>query len=408
VYNIKISIKNRMKRKILIAAFITFFPLLTLSCSREQVKPLNVKRNFSGSMWIVRNSIATPGQIDNLLDMIEDSDIRNLFVQVRGRGDAYYYSKIEPHGFDVKNEFDPLSYLVRKTRNTDIRIHAWVNVSFVMNAKDYPGDPEHILSKHPDWITCDHEGRPMTEYSEKELTDNLLEGYFVDPALPEVKQHIYSVIRDILTLYDIDGIHLDYVRYPYSGYNTYYKRYMSDFGYNPAARKIFRKKYGIDPLKINRKRESRAKSAFDRFRTEQVTEIVRGIQTIVKQKDKSIIMSTASMPRYDYGRKVYFQDWPFWLNKGYIDLACVMSYTDNIGTYNSYIDYAKATGSIERIIMGVMVKEQTGINIIMDEVSAAYNSGARGYILFSFEHTAKNIDGISRVIDYSRYVFKLN
>lgn len=396
-----------MKRKISATAFILFFPLLLLSCSREQVRPLNVKRNFSGSIWIVRNSIATPALIDDLLETVGDSDIRNLFVQVRGRGDAYYNSSIEPRGFDVKNGFDPLSYIIMKTRNTDIRIHAWVNISFVMNAKDYPGDPEHILALHPDWITCDHTGRPMTDYSDKELGENLLEGYFVDPALPGVKQHIYSIIRDIINVYDIDGIHLDYVRYPYSGYNTYYKRYMSDFGYNPVARKIFKKKYGVDPLKINRKKQSRAKDAFDRFRTEQVTEIVRNVKTIVKQKDKSIIMSAASMPRYDYGRKVYFQDWPQWLNKGYIDLACVMSYTDSIETYNSYINYAQATGNIDKIFMGVMVKDGTGINIIMDEVSAAYNSGARGYILFSFNHNEKYIDNISRVIDYSRYVFKL-
>lgn len=396
-----------MKRKISTVALIPLFTLLMLSCSREQVKPINVKRNFSGSLWIVRNSIATPAQIDRLLEMIEGSDMRNLFVQVRGRGDAYYRSAIEPIGFDVKKGFDPLEYLIRKTRDTDIRIHAWVNVSFVMNAKDYPGDPEHILSKHPDWITCDYEGRPMTEYSENELTENLLEGYFVDPAVPEVKQHIYSVIRDILSSYDVDGIHLDYVRYPYSGYNTYYKKYLSDFGYSPAARKIFRKKYGIDPVRINRKKESRAKNAFDQFRREQVTEIVRVTHDIVKQKDKSIIMSAASMPRYDWGRKVYFQDWPMWLSKGYLDLACVMSYTDSMETYNSYLDYAKSTGSIERIFMGVMVKENTGISTIMDELSAAYNSGARGYILFSFEHDEKNIEDISRVIDYKRYVFKL-
>ncbi len=118
-------------------------------------------------------------------------------------------------------------------------------------------------------------------------------------------------------------------------------------------------------------------------------------------------MSAASMPRYDYGKKVYFQDWPQWLNKGYIDLACVMSYTDSMETYKSYINYAQATGNIEKIFMGVMVKEGTGINIIMDEVTAAYNSGARGYILFSFNHNEKYIDNISRVIDYSRYVFKL-
>ena len=395
-----------MKRKIS-AALLLLMPIITLSCSREQVKPLNVKRNFSGSLWVVRNSIATPRQIDDLLDMIEESDIKNLFVQVRGRGDSYYNSSLEPRGFDVKKGFDPLNYLVQKTRNTDIRIHAWVNVSFVINAKDYPGDPEHLLTKHPDWITCDYKGRPMTEYDEKELAANLLEGYFVDPALPEVKQHIYSVIRDILAAYHIDGIHLDYVRYPYSGYNGYYKRFLSDFGYNPAARKIFKKKYGVDPLKINRKKNSKAKKAFDSFRTQQITEIVRQVNRIVKAKDRSITMSVASMPRYDYGKKVYFQDWPLWLQKGYIDLACIMSYTDNIDVYRNYIDYAASTGSIEKIFMGVMVKKKTGLGIIMNEISAAYNSGARGYILFSFEHDEDNIENISHVIDYSRYVFKL-
>ncbi|NLV67265.1 MAG: family 10 glycosylhydrolase [Spirochaetes bacterium] len=388
-------------------AIIALFPLLILSCSREQVKPLNVKRNFSGSLWIVRNSIATPDRIDDLLDMIEDSDIKNLFVQVRGRGDAYYNSALEPAGFDVKKGFDPLKYLISRTRKTDIRIHAWVNVAFVMNAGDYPGDPEHILTRHPEWITCDYRGRPMTDYSEKELAENLVEGYFVDPALPEVKQHIYSVIKDILQAYDIDGIHLDYVRYPYSGYNSYYKRYLSDFGYSPGARKIFRKKYGIDPVRINRKKESKARAAFDRFRREQITEIVRHINAIVKQKDKSLIMSAASMPRHDYGKKVYFQDWPMWLSQGYIDLACVMSYTDNMDTYNSYLEYANITGQMEKIFMGVMVKENTGLKTVMAEISAAYDYGARGYVLFSFEHDDKYINGVSRVIDYSRYVFKL-
>ncbi|HQO40763.1 MAG TPA: hypothetical protein PK986_09860, partial [Spirochaetota bacterium] len=144
-----------------------------------------------------------------------------------------------------------------------------------------------------------------------------------------------------------------------------------------------------------------------RFRREQITEIVRHINAIVKQKDKSLIMSAASMPRHDYGKKVYFQDWPMWLSQGYIDLACVMSYTDNMDTYNSYLEYANITGQMEKIFMGVMVKENTGLKTVMAEISAAYDYGARGYVLFSFEHDDKYINGVSRVIDYSRYVFKL-
>lgn len=396
-----------MKRNPLIITIISAL-LLVSSCSRENIQPLNVKRNFSGSLWIVRNSISTPGKIDDLIDIIRDSDIKNIFVQVRGRGDAYYNSSIEPRGFDVKEDFDPLEYLIKKTRNTDIRIHAWVNISFVMNAKDYPGPANHVLTKHPEWVTCDYTGRPMTEYTQKELEDNLLEGFFLDPAIPEVKQYCYDIIRDIISKYDIDGVHLDYIRYPYSGYNTHYKKFMSEFGYNPASRKIFKKKYGFDPLSINREKESKAKILFDRFRTDQVTEIVRNIHYIVKQKNNSLTVSAAVMPRYDYGKKAYFQDWPLWLNRGYIDLACVMSYTENPATYAEYIDYAVKTGSRDRIFMGVMIRKKTSVKTIMDEITAAYNSGARGYILFSFDHNEDYIDRISRVIEYSRYVQMLN
>ncbi len=393
--------KNRSIAVIIVLIFIA------VSCSREQIKPLNVKRNFSGSLWIVRNAIATEDKVDDLLEMIEGSDVKNLFVQVRGRGDAYYNSGIEPKGFDVEKDFDPLSYIISRTRNTDIRIHAWVNVSFVMNAADYPGNPEHILRKHPEWVTYDYKGRPMTDYSVKELEENLAEGFFLDPAIPGVKQYTCSVIQDILDHYDVDGIHLDYIRYPYSGYNTYHKKLMSDFGYNPIAREIFAKKYGFDPITIDREKDSKNKQLFDQFRSDQLTEIVSSIHRIVKQKDPSITVSAAVMPRYDIGRKVYFQDWTSWLDMGYLDLVCVMSYTGSSKTYAEYLDYAVKTGNINRIFMGIMVKEKTSMDTIAEQVKASYNAGMRGYILFSFEHNGDYIERISKIIEYNRYVFML-
>lgn len=396
-----------MKRNVLIVAAVIMIFLCLFSCTMEQVKPLSVKRNFTGSMWIVRNSISTPERIDQLLDMVKGSDIKNLFVQVRGRGDAYYNSGIEPKGPDVPAGFDPLDYLVSRTRNTDIRIHAWINISFVMNAKDYPGSPEHILSRHPEWATCDFHGRPITDYSEKELETNLLEGYFLDPAIPEVKQYYCDIIKDIISGYDIDGIHLDYIRYPYSGYYQPLKRFMSEFGYNPVSRRIFKKKYGYDPFIIDRENETKAKVQFNRFRTEQITSIVKKISLIVKQKNKSIIVSAAVSPRPEISANAYFQDWPLWLKKRYIDLACIMSYTDNPETYTGYIESAVKVAEREKLFMGIMVREGTGIKTIMDEITSAYKAGTRGYILFSFNHNKKYINQISGIIDYSRYDYML-
>ncbi len=385
---------------------IIFICLIQFSCSREYIKPISVKRNFSGALWIVRHNISTPEKIDKLIDLVKDTNIKNIFVQVRGRGDSYYNSEFEPQAFDVPAGFDPLKYLIEKIGKSDIKIHAWVNVSFVLNAGSSHREAKHILSRHPEWITYDYSGRAMTEYSRRELSRNLIEGFFLDPAIPEVKDYIVSIVNDILSKYPVDGVHLDFIRYPYSGYNSYAKKYFSDFGYNPIARKIFKKEYGMDPLYINRFKDSPEKELFDQFRRDQITEIVKRINKAVKAKDNNIILSAAVMPRYDWSRKVYFQDWPLWLDENYIDLACVMSYSSSIAGFKSYVDYANGTNHKEKIFMGISVNKKTGLRKTLAQIDLSYKNGMRGFSIFSFDHDKDFIEKLSELIDYNRIAYK--
>lgn len=98
-------------KKLHIAVITAILFTMISSCSKEQLKSIKVKRNFAGALWVVRHNIATSGQIDDLLKTAKQSGIKNIFVQVRGRGDAYYTSSIEPSAFDVPESFDPLNYL---------------------------------------------------------------------------------------------------------------------------------------------------------------------------------------------------------------------------------------------------------------------------------------------------------
>ncbi len=396
-------------KKILITLITALLFMMITSCSREQLKSINVKRNFAGSLWVVRHNIATSGQIDELLKTAKRTGIKNLFVQVRGRGDAYYSSSIEPTAFDVPAGFDPLQYIIKKTRGTDIRIHAWINVSFVLNPENYPPDAAHILAKHPEWVTYDYKGRPMTDYSKAEIKENLLEGYCLDPAIPEVKEFTRIIVKDIITRYQVDGVHLDFIRYPYSGFNSYYNRYLSDFGYNPIARKIFKAEHGIDPIKIDRFKDSREKRLFDSFRVEQINDIVEIIHTTVKEQNRYLVTSAAVMPRHDWGKRVYFQDWPSWLEKNIIDIVCVMSYTENMNTFNKFISSALETKMKHRILMGIRIDhDKTPPSIARDQIEAVYDNDFRGFIIFSFEHDRRYLHNISEALRYDRYVYKLD
>jgi len=394
------QIKKRTSLKILPVILLAG---ILFSCGREYIKTIKVTRNFTGALWVVRNEIATSQKIDELFEMIEDTDIKHLFVQVRGRGDAYYSSEIEPKAHDVPDGFDPLAYILEKSKKLNIKIHAWVNVSFVLDPGKYPPAENHILAKNPHWLTFDYTGRSLLEYTPKEMKTNLVEGYFLDPAIPEVKSYTISIIRDIISRYDVDGVHLDFIRYPYSGYNEYYKKHLSDFGYNPVAREIFKEKHGIDPIDIDRISQNPEKELFDQFRRDQITEIVQLAKE--ETQKKNITLSAAVMPRYDYGRKVYFQDWPLWLEKGYLDLACVMSYTQSIETYHKYTEYAKVTGFSDKIFMGVMVNEKMPYEKIHRQIHSAYLSGMRGFILFSFKHDREKLRTLAENIKYSNKNF---
>ncbi|MCL2154798.1 MAG: family 10 glycosylhydrolase [Leptospirales bacterium] len=389
-------------KKIIIFAIIFITVSINISFSQEQTNPTPINRNFSGALWIVRHNISTPEKIDKLLDVIKDTDIKNLFVQVRGRGDSYYDSKYEPLAFDVAESFDPLKYLIEKTHKSDIKIHAWVNVSFVLNAEDYPPNKKHVLSKHPKWVTYDSKGKPMTTYSSKELDKNLAEGYFIDPGIPAAKTYFYNIIKDIIAKYPVNGIHLDYIRYPYSGYSSHYKKNLSDFGYNPIALKIFKKKYGFDPLKPNKTskiKKARQKELFDKFRMDQITEIVKNVNKIVKSKNEDIILSAAVMPRHDRAKEVYFQDWPLWMEKNYIDIACVMSYSDNMKDFDEFINYANDKRFKDRIKMGIgVIKQNSDINITAEQIKKAYDNEIMGYSIFSFDHDKNFIQKLSELI----------
>lgn len=401
--------KNISKNAVLyIISLFTLLPLL-LSCGREQLKSINVKRNFTGALWVVRHNISDKRSIDYLLKTAEKTGVKNLFIQIRGRGDAYYSSTIEPAATDVTPGFDPLAYIIKKTRGTDIRIHAWVNISFVLDPENYPPESKHVLSRHPEWITYDYKGRPMTDYSAAELKENLLEGYCLDPAIPEVREYTSLIIRDIITRYQVDGIHLDFIRYPYSGYNSYYNKYLSDFGYNPIARKIFKKKYGIDPIKINRYKESAYRRLFDKFRVDQISNIVGLIHKTVKEHNPYLLLSAAVMPRHDWGKRVYFQDWPTWLEKGIIDIACVMSYTTNKETYSDFIDYASETGKKQKILMGVRIDhEKTPGLTAIEQIEAAYSHGFKGFIIFSFKHDRNYLNRIFNSLEYERNIYRFS
>ena len=238
-----------------------------------------------------------------------------IFAEIRRRGDSYYLKSIEPPAEDpaYSPSFDALAYLIERAHTRGIEVHAWFPVNQLWTPPDPPKNPEHAFNKHGPGASGDDMW--MSINSAGKISGS------VDPAHPAVFRYLLDVILEPAKNYDLDGLHLDYIRYNEDGIH----------GYNPTALERFRRLYGrtgvpdaLDP-------------DFSQFRRDQVTALVRQVYLRAYAIRPSIKISAAVItwgngPRSDeeflssdaYSR--VFQDWRGWLEEGILDIAIPMNY----------------------------------------------------------------------------------
>lgn len=169
-------------------------------------------------IWVTRWSYDEPNAVRAIFADVERGGFNTVFFQVRGNFDAYYSSSVEPWAKGLTGSlggdpgWDPLAVAVEEARARGLKIHAYINVFPFWTGTTPPdsiGTP-HALEAHPDWLVADTTGAPMA------LNSSYV---FASPGNPEVRAHIAAVAADIAANYDVDGVHLDYIRYPGSAYS---------------------------------------------------------------------------------------------------------------------------------------------------------------------------------------------
>lgn len=139
------------------------------------------------------------------LNYLQACGINAIIFQVRPEADAFYKSDIEPwsrfftgeQGVAPAGEFDPMAFLIQECHKRNMEFHAWLNPYRASTAGNTRFADSHIYHKHPEWFVT---------YNKQIL---------FDPGLPESRQFICRVVRDIVGRYDVDAIHMDDYFYPY-------------------------------------------------------------------------------------------------------------------------------------------------------------------------------------------------
>lgn len=321
--------------------------------------------------WVVRDGLTSAESIDELVDRASEAGANGLIVQVVGRAEAYYYSSILPEA-SFQEGLDPLAYLLARARPRGMEVHAWINAFLVWSAPEPPSDSTHVWHAHPDWFMTDRFGRSTRDYSRLECEDYGLVGATLSPAVPEVRAFLADIAVEIATGYDVDGIHLDYIRYP-----------NPSFGFESPSSGAFFFRTGETSQDIFRYGSATEETSrlWSEWRVQQVETTVETIRSALRSVSPQTLLSCAVMADPFEATTHYSCDWRSWLRSGLVDFVCTMAYTTN--TQKAKELAALGAGVCpERVIHGIGVYNQPVASALIGaEESLARGSG--GVCIFS-------------------------
>lgn len=234
-----------------------------------------------------------------ILDSLQAIHINTILLQTRIRGDVIYPSTIEPfapvfsgqHG--VAPDYDPLAFAIEECHRRGMQLHAWIVTIPLGDAAYVKGHGRQSLPTKRHYQCTRFKGT-----------------WYMEPSHPGTAQHLCTLIDEIVTRYDIDGIHFDYIRYP-EGNQSY-----PDGGtYNKT------KRWG---------------QSKDEWRRANITALMRTLYAKVKSIKPWVCVSAATLGKHadvsrysSYGWNAYhtvYQEAQEWMRQGIVDALFPMLY----------------------------------------------------------------------------------
>lgn len=316
------------------------------------------------------------------LDMLKEANFNTVLFQTRLRGDVIYPSIYETFAESLAGKtgrnpgYDPLKFAIEECHKRGMEIHAWMVCIPAGNDRQVKLlGKQSVVKKKP--TMCIHFKR----------------AWYLDPGNPETAKYLAAIAKEITMNYDIDGIHLDYIRYPENAENF------------PDG-KTFRK-YGKG-------------KTISQWRRDNITSIVREIYNDVKLIKPWVKVSSSPVGKYDDTRRysskgwnaynAVYQDAKLWLKTGIHDAIFPMMYFRDNHFYPFALDWEENKhGRFVVPGLGIYFLKQKAhewdINEIMRQIYFTRRNGLDGQAFFRNEFLMKNTCGLTDSLKCRFYTY---
>ena len=313
--------------------------------------------------------------LTEIFETLQKKHFNTVFFQVRSRGNTFYKSRYEPWAAELTGAlggdpgWDPLDFAIDEAHKRGMEIHAWFNVAKVYNSgQPALSSPRHLLRSHAEWAQ-QYEG-----------------DWWVDMGRPEVRAYTKNLVMELVRLYDLDGIHLDYIRYPgekFQDWSTF--RLYSD---------------GVER---------------DQWRRNNITTFVRDIYEQIEKEKPMMKVGSAPLgiyrpiPGAQSGFSAYaalYQDARLWLQEKIQDYVAPQLYWDfgeqsnpNDPDFRALcLDWAKNTYG-RQLYAGLGVYRENIQKEIMEQIYMTRTAGCQGQSFFRYQNILE-LPGIALAYKY--------
>lgn len=380
---IMISKRKMFTKKLLNIGLLLFCSLPSLA----QEMPKQYIEELRG-VWITNvdsDVLFSRENIVEAMDYLADRGFNVVFPVVWNKGYTLHPSEVAFEAFGKRQDAyfaaqgrDPLQEIITEAHRRGMEVIPWFEYGFASIYGDATGG--HIIQANPHWAARDEQGRIATMAS---ISRSNSPFYWMNAIHPEVQQFMIDLMMEVVQNYDIDGIQGD-DRLPAMSVNA---------GYSEYTKQLYASEHdgAAPPSEYN-------SSAFIQWKADKLTNFAGKLFRTLKREDSTLIMSF-SPSIYSFSLNNYLQDWPNWIDSGYVDILHPQAYRYDISSYKQIIKIMfgqqpySSQGYLYRsareiVYPGVLIKAGSAYNdadYILEAVRFNREYDLKGEVYFFFE-----------------------
>ncbi len=285
------------------------FAMLTQSCNQpaKNEKPeASVRKMPKGNGFYVVPNMKSQEEVDKFIALCKKLMVNKILIETKSSNGRLFYPSDKFPSNKKAGEFDCYGAICKAAKQADIGVHAW----FVVFHEGYK-DPVPIIKEHPEYLLVHRNGKTSVEQPTWSTVDPKYSSYWVCPTAKGYRDYLKGMMQEVIDKYDVDGIHLDYIRYPeevdareYCYCDRCKALFREHYGYTLPANDVIVNRYWVTQMCDN------------------VSNAVKDFADFAHQHNK--LISAYVFTDYTTGVEAIYQDWP-WFSR-YLDFIIPTSY----------------------------------------------------------------------------------